>query len=1143
MAEELDLGAKLQEDAINNVSQSVGTGFDGLTPSVESIDANVKSIKDEFSSGWFFETLNSILDNNKSQSEKQEKRDIQNENTSAAIDHICEVADLDRNDTVNNNTKKTKTSGLKVDDLKDLNATNGLGFALISTQIADIANTLKKKNDSSGGGGKISGWFAGLMEGVAGIAGLAVALLIFAGATAVFQLVNWSDALIGMLSFTAFTIGMVVLAKAVKGEKDNLMEFAAASMIMSGALAVFAISLAISSYIIKNQFFKSGPFEIPAIDIAAAIIGVGTFLTFILGLAVVAKVLNNNGENFNKFALGSLVLSAALSVFSISLAITSAMVKGQLFDSGVFKIPAVDLIAAAKGTGMFLLFLTGLAVVARIAGNNVANFTKFAMASMLMSVSLVVFSVAAFMVGHILEPGQHKIFGLEFAGTDIVSAIAGTALFVGFLLGMAVVGNVASSVIGPMAMLSLVSVLMSFAVASFGIGLTTLILAMNGGKAKLFGQDWDFGPADGAATRFGLAMAGLGSMVLFFGAFAAAGYAAIFVGGLAALFSGVVITIAIATAMGASALGLASLLGNPNGGSMKIAGQEYTVPIHNDEDLKRGMNSLVLLMSSFADLGEGRSWSGILKSALIGKAIMPVIDAMEKAANVIVTGMTMKQRVIKEYGESAWDLNVLDHMLDPVLAIVLGKNLDGTGGLVKVADNLSWFALAKLHIFNETLAPIIDTISKGVNSIKEGITLNKSLADAGIDIKDENNVLFHVLDPILFMVMGPNMDGEGGMAKAANELGFFARKRLANFNEVLAPIISAVSDAVKVVKDAANMGSKADVDKALNNIEYLMIGTPYLKKGQTYGIGPFKIKMPDYYAPGGVLGLVTALSSYADGIPSGVADSFKSTAEVVTASGEVTKAVKELAKTTKEEIDKCILVMNSMGSFLEVLKWVILVVPEEKKMKKAIKSFDTVNEVISKSSSAVDEIAKLTPKLTILSDLPDLYSFYKSAGYLKDGLERIAWALFGWSDKKVNLVSGIGDALYKISNASNSLKLDAYDKLLSRTSDLKLTAEQLNKIAEAFERMSKASMLDRITGVVDNIQNKTAEMFNWTDKESPSEIRGEMSASNVSTKEAVNKMLDILINWERNGVNVNGISAPPVAQPQQSKPKAISSKF
>ena len=144
MAEELDLGAKLQEDAINNVSQSVGTGFDGLTPSVESIDANVKSIKDEFSSGWFFETLNSILDNNKSQSEKQEKRDIQNENTSAAIDHICEVADLDRNDNVDNNAKKTKTSGLKVDDLKDLNATSGLGFALISTQIADIANTLNK---------------------------------------------------------------------------------------------------------------------------------------------------------------------------------------------------------------------------------------------------------------------------------------------------------------------------------------------------------------------------------------------------------------------------------------------------------------------------------------------------------------------------------------------------------------------------------------------------------------------------------------------------------------------------------------------------------------------------------------------------------------------------------------------------------------------------------------------------------------------------------------------------------------------------------------------------------------------------------------------------------------------------------------
>ena len=530
-------------------SQQTLEGFTPIVNDISAIEAHTRDIANDLGEkdGWFHSTLTQILGYYESGEEDNvEAKSLQEsmaESLSSILDFNGETSienKLDKKE----KTKKPKMNG-QFNDLKDLPFIYG-------TLGAVLANTIKENNKGEKKG--ISGFFKGLMEGIGGIASLGVALLAFAGAALIFNFVDWGKAVIGLLAFTVFTIGMVALAKTLSSEQKDLTKFAESSIIMSAALGAFAVSLYIASTLMSMKPINIGSISLPAFDVGGAILALVTFGAFEMGMVGIAKLMKNDGDNFAKFALGSLLMSAALVTFSVGLVIASNIFANGInlgpfakyinggADSTVLK---VDPIGALAALGTFLAFEMGLAVVARIMGKEVGNFTKFALASIVMSGALVAFSVALVVVSNVLTNGINMdVFGqkVSLPKVDMGAAIAGVATFLVFLISMAVLANVAGSLIGQIALFGAVSILLSVSLVAFSVALIMAGTAVFGGEAVIFGQKIKVPKATGLK-----AIAAIPIMVVFLAAFAALGIAAVYAGGPAALAAGVLITISLAT--------------------------------------------------------------------------------------------------------------------------------------------------------------------------------------------------------------------------------------------------------------------------------------------------------------------------------------------------------------------------------------------------------------------------------------------------------------------------------------------------------------------------------------------------------------------------------------------------------------------
>ena len=317
------------------------------------------------------------------------------------------------------------------------------------------------------------------MEGIGGIASLGVALLAFAGATLLFNFVDWGKAVIGMVAFTIFTLGMVTIAKNLSAEQKDLIKFAESSLIMSAALGTFAISLYIASALMSLKSIEIGSIKLPAFDIGGAIAALILFNIFEKNMIKLAKKVGKDSGDFVNFAAGSLLMSAALVTFSVGLVIASNIFANGInvgsfakyinggADNTVLKVDPIGAIAAV---GTFLVFETGLALVAKIMGKEVGNFTKFALASIVMSGALVAFSVALVVVSNVLTNGINMdVFGqkVSLPKVDMGAAIAGVATFIVFLASIAILANVAGSLIGQIALFGAVSILLSASLIAF----------------------------------------------------------------------------------------------------------------------------------------------------------------------------------------------------------------------------------------------------------------------------------------------------------------------------------------------------------------------------------------------------------------------------------------------------------------------------------------------------------------------------------------------------------------------------------------------------------------------------------------------------------------------------------------------------
>ena len=1112
-SEKAEVAAQETNVTLGDIQRTL-EGFTPIVNDMSAIEAHTRDIANDLGEkdGWFHSTLTQILGYYESGEEDNvEAKSLQEsmaESLSSILDFNGETSTENKLDK-KEKTKKPKMNG-QFNDLKDLPFIYG-------TLGAVLANTIKENNKGEKKG--ISGFFKGLMEGIGGIASLGVALIAFAGAALIFNFVDWGKAVIGMLAFTVFTIGMVALAKTLSSEQKDLTKFAESSIIMSAALGAFVVSLYIASTLMSMKPIEIGSISLPAFDVGGAILALVTFGIFEMGMASLAKKINKENGDFANFALGSLLMTAALVTFSVGLVIAS-----NIFANGINVGPfakyinggadntvlKVDPIGAIAAVGTFLLFEMGLAVVARIMGKEVGNFTKFALASIVMSGALVAFSVALVVVSNVLTNGINMdVFGqkVSLPKVDMGAAIAGVATFLVFLISMAVLANVAGSLIGQIALFGTVSILLSASLIAFSVAMIMAGTAVFGGKAVVFGQVIDVPVATGPKSLLALPI-----MVGFLAAFAALGIAAAYVGGPAALAAGVMIVIAGATILMAKAMMLAGLA--ITGGEAEIEGKKYQLAPYDAPAVDMMFEAMGVFIEKFSVIAGEIGVKGAVAVAILGVALFPIIGAMKDMVDVVIKAGENHEAMMKIV---SGDGNLLDHLMDPVLYVILGHNLDGKGGLSSVADKMGFWGAIVLRQVTKSLIPIIDAMGKMIDVVIKA----SNNYDSIIKIANGNSsVLDHLMDPVLYVILGSKLDGTGGLSYVADQLGYWGAKTLIVVTEAMIPIIEAMDKMIDVVAKAATLGTpdmpiETLVSISMYNLGLIMEGAPGLR-----GFIPM---------------FVSTAESLQNTSKNAVA-AISAMPPMVEALGDLVGVVAKAGELDPQKISTGIFGLNAMTSFLENF-------------------IDTIGRIIPggvggffKKLGGGDPIEKLKEAhkylqpggefYVLFQDLANIAKNFDGKGFENLGKVSVVSSFTtGMLESSVNfkdIMSNISTGLKKFTNPApidaiaNSLqkltevqdigtKFDPIYELVEKQIALHSVASDLEKIASSYEKIGAADKLGRLnTDFSGNLQDQSVAEQRGTSE-------GEQNVQPVKKGEELTVIANILNEWHTKGVRVYGI--------------------
>lgn len=843
-------------DNIKNLNQTIASknkgSPDGLTLTAEDntkLEELVEQMKEDVGSA--FEMLAPLLDNVNimadSQSEIQQfqkdSTDILNELLSGQQNEAAEMLASPASKTSKKQTATTKPSGIDV--LKDLSSSDGLGFVALWWKLDEIHETMK------GGGqggekkkGSVGDIFKGLLEGASGIALLAVALIVFAGALSLFQFIEWPSALIGMVSFSIFTIGFIQIAKKIGKSVDdfiamtigagfmsvaigvfagalilmkfiewgpalaglglfslftlgmlgvallvnentkNFLQFAVGSTVMAGALLAFSVSIMFSSWLMK------------AVDVGGAFEAIGFFTLFTLGNLAVATLVSENTGNFVQFALGSIVMAGALAAFSISLAISSMIFSGKPGDITIggesHKILGVDIGGAIEALVFFGVFIAGMTVVSHTLGSQVSSMAKFAVASTVMSAALLAFSFSLFIAGAIFTRGIH-IGEWQMEPVSPGALIGTLAIFAAFMAGMVVLGTFAGSAAAPVAIFAGVSMLMSAALMVFGFALVTASVAAFGGEADLGilghfsapeGSGFKAIGAVGVMAAFMTAFAGLGALFLvpFAGAAMAAGIA---------MASGILLAIGNTTIIIAKAIALASLI--TTGGSIEWEGKTFTVAkAASSEEMQQAFDPFIALMNTVVGISKqldssGPLWNrqpGVSTSAIykVGSVAEVVIKIAEATEKTFDTYSRMKN------AETA--VGGFAKAFDPFVKIM--------ESLVGIASQMTNRTMKALKVITDAMVPVSETLGNLVKMV------NDYAAFAGPEGEKKMN---QAVLGMRYIMLGSKeainvSNANSGFVGMMNDIGnsvSWGAKRVSKIADSVVPITTALGKLIEII--------------------------------------------------------------------------------------------------------------------------------------------------------------------------------------------------------------------------------------------------------------------------------------------------------------------------------------------------------
>lgn len=1149
-SEKAEVAAQETNVTLGDIQRTL-EGFTPIVNDMSAIEAHTRDIANDLGEkdGWFHSTLTQILGYYESGEEDNvEAKSLQEsmaESLSSILDFNGETSTENKLDK-KEKTKKPKMNG-QFNDLKDLPFVYGTLGAVIANAIND-----KNKGEKKG----ISGFFKGLMEGIGGIAALGVALLAFAGAALIFNFVDWGKAVIGMLAFTVFTIGMVALAKTLSSEQKDLTKFAESSLIMSAALGAFAVSLYIASTLMSMKPINIGSISLPAFDVGGAILALVTFGIFEMGMASLAKKINKENGDFANFALGSLLMTAALVTFSVGLVIAS-----NIFANGINIGPfakyinggagntvlKVDPIGAIAAVGTFLVFEMGLALVARIMGNSTGDFVKFAIGSMIMTGALVAFTLSLVVVSSIVSGQGISIGEWTLPGIDVGAAIGGVAIFLGFLLGVVGITFIAQNFMGQIAIFGAISLLMSTSLILFSFAMVAAGLAVAGGDADL-GPLGHFSVPEGTGLK---SIGAIGVMAGFMAAFA--GLGAMFLVPFAgqAMLAGIMMASGVLLAIGgtvivmAKAMALAGLI--TSGGEMEWEGKKFTMVPMDESKIDSSFNPFFTLMDKVVEMGKkikGQGgffpWQrkkGVDEGAI--RMVGSVAEVVAKVAECIAESMTIKKKV--EDAGATWDVHVMDGCLDYVLQVVEKLGV--------VADSMGFWTAVKMPIIIKSMMPVIDAMDKIVDVIEKALTMRSRLEKEGVVFKGSGidpEILNGICDPVLQVLLGPDMDGNGGLAAAADSMSFWGALMLPKITSSMVPIAETISILVDTIEKAATLGGNAEnakalIDQGVENMTYLMVGN-----GDTESSGFLFWKKETI--TGGFIGLFNTIAKGTETIGS-AGESIKVMKDLVESLVAVFDAVGKLSGSDPGDINSVVdnfgRILGKKSSWSVNFGWFNIRIKDKEAtglmgIVEAIAGVDTneLKNAVENSKSmksmieGVADMMKATSTLSggegfeKLANVPSFKHFSDSMDDFDTGMKWLAKAYNRVKDIPGKWIDSMSTSFSEISEA----RLDNLDKMALFSEKAKAlgdTAANLNKIADAFHRINKENRQNALLGAADKLGRLATDFLGNFQGQSVAEQKGstegEQSVQPVKKGEELAVIANILNEWNAKGVKVYGI--------------------
>jgi len=574
-----------------------------------------------------------------------------------------------------------------------------------------------------------------------------------------------------------------------------------------------------------------------------------------------------------------------------------------------------------------------------------------------------------------------------------------------------------------------------------------------------------------------------------------------------AIASGILISIAAATVLMSKAMMLAGLA--ITGGTAEIAGEKYNLAPYNEANVDKFFSAMEHFIDRFKDMGDGLSKKSVKAIKMVNDAVMPIIKSMDKMVDVVIKAGENYDNIIKIVNG---DSNALDHLMDPVMYVILGHKLDGEGGLMYVANNMSKYSAKVLKLVGEALVPITDAMLNMIDVVIKAADNKQKIEDimssqGGMDMLD------HLMDPVLWMILGHNMDGLGGLMYVATYMSSWSAKTLKLVIESMVPLTEAMSNMIDIVLKAATLSAEGMTTEelvalAMDNLNLIMVGNGTIA---------------------GFLPMFVATASKLDDTSKDAIEAINSMPPMVQALGDIIGVVAKAGELDPAKIDAGIYGLTAASNFLKTfIKTIADIIPGGvggfftsmfegdplEKVKDAHKYLqpggifynifeDLANIAKNFDGKGFENLGKVSIVGSFTTDM------LKGSDNFKDIMKNIQKGIDNLS--KPQSMTTVANALETISNAGDiSHKFDPIYELIEKSVSIHSTAQDLESIANSYNKIAAAEkigdMSSRFKGVF-GIKSSTP-----TTAAAPA-----AAADNMNRGMSVEEILN---DWYKNGVKI-----------------------